>query len=396
MEIITQTIDTKKRLIDYICDELRRCIHLQPCQESKINLSLDTTKPEFIRVSKDEDEGMFLLDWIMPGHNIAFDFKIPTGIEEMAHPVRDMVLSMNNIAEKDAFEQKCYELYQLEWMMSHGYSLDDLYKAMLKYEKEMFDPEDFGDGKFGNGHVFDASDLERSAMEARDTFLFEQGFGNSQIFANKREFLDVEYQDASYMKWLFETQVDTEAARLKELYRKHTGRQLSCIAELKVHTESGMLKAYRCTDPEHPGIAVMLQPKGHDIEIDVTMAESDGKNINIVNWGDATTEDSTHRETLLWDDIESTLPKVYSGDSEELKKLILDEWIKFTFGQGVTEGEIDNIPQDLLDEIAFRCDSLETDDITRNIRACLEYAKDKGNRAFIKEMDDCNIWSYIG
>ena len=56
---------------------------------------------------------------------------------------------------------------------------------------------------------------------------------------------------------------------------------------------------------------------------------------------------------------------------------------------------MEKVPQDLLDEIAFRCDSLETDDITQNIRACLEYAREKGVRALIKEMDDCNIWRYI-
>ncbi len=301
--------------------------------------------------------------------------------------------------EKTKFEDRCYKLYQLEWMMSHGYSLDDLYKVMLKYEQDMFDPDDFrdSDGNLSYENEFNAEDLERAAMQARDIFLFEQGFGHGQIFACKEEFLDAEYHDAAYMKWLFETQVDEEADKLKALYTKYTGKQLSCVADLKVHTDAGILNAYRCTDPEHPGICVMLQPKGHDVEIDVTMAESDGRNINIVNWGDATTEDSTHKETLLWDDIESTLkPKVLS--KEELKPIIFDEWKKFTFydGENISADEIDNVPQELLDEIAFRCDSLETDDITQNIRACLEYAKEHGARALIKEMDDCNIWRYIG
>ncbi|MBO5620687.1 MAG: hypothetical protein J5959_03555, partial [Butyrivibrio sp.] len=89
-------------------------------------------------------------------------------------------------------------------------------------------------------------------------------------------------------------------------------------------------------------------------------------------------------------------PRVLS--KEELKPIIFDEWKKFTFydGENISADEIDNVPQELLDEIAFRCDSLETDDITQNIRACLQYAKDHGTRALIKEMDDYNIWRYIG
>ncbi|MBP3784421.1 MAG: hypothetical protein J6I68_14345 [Butyrivibrio sp.] len=402
MEIIVQKIDVRKGTIDYICTELRKLIHLQPRQEGKINLSLDLTKSEDISVFKHEDEAgsWFSFSWnIGKKHyvygNISCD--ITKMVQDVERMYDDVTAKVREEAEKAIFEDRCYKLYQLEWMMSHGYSLDDLYKVMLKYEQDMFDPEDFGDGEYGHGHVFDASDLERAAMQARDIFLYQEGFGGSQIFADKEEFLDAEYQDAAYMKWLFETQVDEEADKLKALYTKYTGKQLSCVADLKVHTEVGTLRAYRLTDPEHPGICVMLQPKGHDVEIDVTMAESDGKNINIVNWGDATTEDSTHRETLLGDDIEATLrPRVLS--KEELKPIIFDEWKKFTFydGENISADEIDNVPQELLDEIAFRCDSLETDDITQNIRACLQYAKDHGTRALIKEMDDCNIWRYIG
>jgi hypothetical protein len=217
-------------------------------------------------------------------------------------------------------------------------------------------------------------------------------------FNDMNTFLGEEYKDPAYMKWLFDSHDDAVAADLKEKYRKYTGINLNECCDLKVHTDAGTLRAYKLTDPSHPGIVVMLEPKGHDdVEIDVTMAEANGKDIQIVNWGDATTEDCTHSESLLWDDIEKTLaPKVLSP--EELKKVIFNEWKKFTFydGEHISADEIDNVPQDLLDEIAFRCDSLETDDITQNIRACLMYAKEHGNRALMKEMDDCNIWRYIG
>lgn len=390
MEIITQAIPTKSMTVKYIRDELERLDKSQE-KESKINLSLDLTKPEYITAKKTEQG--FDLNYIRNNACLGGLTVLSADLETYITALLDMVIHND---EKVKFEQKCYELYQLEWMMSHGYSLNDLYKAMLKYEKDMFDPEDFtvdGDGNMD----FNESDLERAAEQARDIFLYQEGFDGSQIFARKEEFLDAEYQDAAYMKWLFETQVNGDADKLKALYTKYTGKKLSCVADLEVQTDAGVLRAYKTTDSEHPGICIMLQPKGHDVEIDVTMAEADDKDINIVNWGDATTEDSTHRETLLWNDIEATLrPRVLS--KEELKPIIFDEWKKFTFydGEHISADEIDNVPQDLLDEIAFRCDSLETDDITQNIRACLEYAKEHGTRALIKEMDDCNIWNYIG
>ena len=403
MEIAIHTIDTRKGTIEYICDELRKLIHLHPGKEGKINLSLDLARPEYISVFMHEDEGgpYFSCSWnVYKKHyvysNISLD--IVQMVKDVTRMYDDIAEQIKDEAEKTAFEDRCYKLYQLEWMMSHGYSLDDLYKVMLKYEQDMFDPEDFGDGEYGHGHEFDASDLERAATQARDMFLFEDGFGSGHLFACKEEFLDTEYQDTAYMKWLLETQVDDEADKLKKLYAKYSGKSLSYVPELKVHTDAGTLNAYKCTDPNHPGICVLLQPKGIDAEIDVTLAESDGKNINILNWGDATTEESTHRETLRWEDIESVLkPKALT--KEELIPIILDEWKRFTYYDGeninADDIEVKDIPTDLIDEIAFRCDGLETDDITQNIRACLEYAKEKGVRELIKEMDDCNIWDYI-
>ena len=333
MEIVIQALDTINGTIEYITNELKKCTYLVPGGTGRINLSLDLTKPEDITVCKHQDKnGTYLsCSWnVQKKHFVYGDIPCDPDklFDKVCYMYNDVANKLQEKTEKEAFEDRCYKLYQLEWMMSHGYSLDDLYKVMLKYEKEMFDPEDFSDGEYGHGHDFDKSDLERAAEQARDIFLYQEGFGGSQIFASKEEFLDAEYQDVAYMKWLFETQVDEEADKLKSLYTKYTGKLLTNAADLKVHTDAGTLKAYKLTDPDHPGICIMLQPKGHDVEIDVTMAETDGKNINIVNWGNATTEDSTHKEILLWDDIESTLkPKVLS--KEELKKVIFDEWKKF-------------------------------------------------------------------
>ncbi len=316
--------------------------------------------------------------------------------------------NIGNVTEKEQFEKKCYEMYQLDWMMSHGYSLSNLFDVMLQYEKEMFQREDFIEDGDEKTFDFDEDDLERSAVQARDIFLYEQGFGSGTIFACFGEFLDHEYLDVDYMKHLFETQV-AEADALKRQYQMYTGNWIP-EQKMELNTTAGSLLVYESEAPENPGVIVMLKPNGVDDVIDVaqvlvyetkeaimtapvTTYGITPKDVAILLYDDATTEDYTDVKVLK----RATIDKGFdiapvSGD--ELKKLILDEWIRFTFGEGITAEEIDNIPQDLLDEIAFRCDSLEVEDITVNIRACLAYAKDKGNRALMKEEDDCNIWEY--
>ncbi|MBQ6415196.1 MAG: hypothetical protein IJJ65_02985 [Butyrivibrio sp.] len=403
MEIITQSIDTRKGTIDYICTELRKLVYLQPRQEGKINLSLDLTKPEDITVYKHEDEvgSWFSFSWNIGKKHYVYG-NIPCDITKMVQDVErmydDVTAKVREEAEKANFEDRCYKLYQLEWMMSHGYSLDDLYKVMLKYEQDMFDPNDFAYGDEGTMRI-DESDLERAAMQARDIFLFEQGFGHSQIFACKEEFLDAEYQDAAYMKWLFETQVDEEANKLKALYRKYTGTDLCTSCDLKLHTLAGDLKVYRNMDPKYKGIKVTLKPCGLNDEVLVAVVENaEGLDIGIQTYADAENDEPTTNETLCRESVEAAAKAKAPLTKEELKPIIFDEWKKFTFcdGENISADEIDDVPQELLDEIAFRCDSLETDDITQNIRACLQYAKENGTRALIKEMDDCNIWRYIG
>jgi len=402
MEIIVQKIDARKGTIDYICGELRKLIHLQPRQEGKINLSLDLTKPEDISVYKHEDEAgsWFSFSWnIGKKHyvygNISCD--ITKMVQDVERMYDDVTTKVREEAEKANFEDRCYKLYQLEWMMSHGKSLDDLYKVMLEYEQDMFDPEDFGDGEYGNGHEFDADDLERAALQARDILLFERGFGNGEIYVSKDEFLGAEYLDQGYMKWLFETQVDTEADKMKALYKKFTGNDVNKNLDLQMHTLAGDIRVYRNFDPKYKGIKVTLKPSGFDDEVLMAVIEnSEGLDMSIHTYADAESDEPTCSEVLSVESIEAALKKELSPD--ELKALIFDEWKKFTFydGENISADEIDNVPQELLDEIAFRCDSLETDDITQNIRACLQYAKDHGTRALIKEMDDCNIWRYIG
>ena len=115
-----------------------------------------------------------------------------------------------------AFEDKCYEAYQLHWMISHGYSLHDAAEAVFDNMEEDFcervkdrdDPTDV---------------ITTSQEEGRDRFLFETGFGNGNIFAWKDEFLDNEFRDPEYMSMLFSLMGERFGykARWEEYMSKH-------------------------------------------------------------------------------------------------------------------------------------------------------------------------------
>ena len=218
MNIELQTIDTRKGTVDYIFGELTKCTHLQPGQKQKINLSLDLTKPEYILVEKSEGEGVYHLVWIK-GHEDVIDdafFVIPSDLVSMKAKVEHMVDMMTDHAEEDEFEKKCYEAYQLRWMIEHGYSLEKLMHIIVdRVAEEVEDDED---------NAMTCADHVRQMADAtRYEFLYDKGFGNSEVFASKDEFLGAEYLDVRYMRNLFLTMGDFEA--LADKYVKFTGNK---------------------------------------------------------------------------------------------------------------------------------------------------------------------------
>lgn len=93
---------------------------------------------------------------------------------------------------KISFKKKCYELYQLDWMMSHGYSLQSIFKILKKI-------------------CCDESEFTEE-LNSIEKYLDEQGF-NGEIFACEQEFYDNEYQDKDFMKNLL-------SAKMFEEYKK--------------------------------------------------------------------------------------------------------------------------------------------------------------------------------
>lgn len=104
-----------------------------------------------------------------------------------------------------------YGLYQLDWMMSHGYSLADLMHGM---NSEAVDHDE---------HIFDT---EQDGMHADIERIFAEwegdvGFPGGCIYACFDEFCNAELLDANYIPWLLEEVKDNrERNELREAYNK--------------------------------------------------------------------------------------------------------------------------------------------------------------------------------
>ena len=101
--------------------------------------------------------------------------------------------------------QRIYELYQLDWLMSHGYSLLDVVRGMAieAIEADRLDE--------GTDSIPEMVDLGINA------WMESVGFGGA-CWACYDEFFDYEYQDSSYIKSLIKRQ-PRDAAILLSLYK---------------------------------------------------------------------------------------------------------------------------------------------------------------------------------
>ncbi|MCR5669876.1 MAG: hypothetical protein K6G10_02635 [Butyrivibrio sp.] len=222
MEIVVQTLDTHSIAREQIKKSLKK-LYESGQDKTKINRSLDLTRPEYIEaeIFNDKNGTFYRCRYFVYSADNTEMVCVYTGDiydSNIDHDVDVMLCAAESAAEKNYIEEKAYRLYQLEWMMSHGFSLSDLFSKMVQCARWAFDPSDFlekkPDGYIGEDEIVDA------AMKGRDYFLNETGFGG-QLFACKREFLDAEYKDSEYMENLFDTQPGKEADRLKTLYRKY-------------------------------------------------------------------------------------------------------------------------------------------------------------------------------
>lgn len=204
---------------------------------------------------------------------------------------QDIELFIANVKSNlkaELFKQKAYELYQFNWLMTHGFTLANIY-------------------------------MRAKSMESYDAFI-DAGFDDENgIFASKNEFLNNEFKDMHFMKNLFKNQPNSE--QLIKAYHDATGYSLDAIPELEIPTTAGILKAYKCDVVNTPGIIVQLQPEGYTDNFDVAatlvyetpdaisagIPDSENitpKDVRIVIWGDATKDDYTEAKTIKRTDIE--------------------------------------------------------------------------------------------
>ena len=202
---------------------------------------------------------------------------------------------------EEKFKKDVYEAYKLWWMLMHGFTLSDYVNALA-----MADEERSADGTYPEGSADDI--LLALAADVEDT-----GFGGS-IWVCEDEFFDTDIYNAGEMESIF------SVMPLGETYRKFWQEKYGLIAKIlrdnsiATQTSAGVLKAYLNTDPDQPGICVMLQPDGYEDEIDVAFVSvyenpeyalegERPEDVVIMSYGDATTEDYTTKEIIKREDV---------------------------------------------------------------------------------------------
>ena len=100
------------------------------------------------------------------------------------------------------FEEKCYEMYKLHWMLTHGWTLTDLYDIFVGLAVREIEDEPM--------HIpTDGSSMTNMAEMLKEMFLTEDGFGNGSLYVCFDEFIEHEFQDRAYMEELFRLEPGT-------------------------------------------------------------------------------------------------------------------------------------------------------------------------------------------
>ena len=101
--------------------------------------------------------------------------------------------------------QRIYELYQLDWLMSHGYSLWDVVRGMAA---EAIEADRLDEGM---------DSIPEMVELGINAWMESVGFSGA-CWACFDEFFDYEYKDASYIKSLIKRQ-SRDATILLSLYK---------------------------------------------------------------------------------------------------------------------------------------------------------------------------------
>lgn len=109
------------------------------------------------------------------------DFLEETGMEDASIEEINKALLSCGIAPVPTLQDAAYQKYQLDWMMSHNHSLQEIFQICQNAIEE------------NNG-----SDMATYTVSCFMNYFKEHGF-KGELFASKDEFLNTEYNDVEYM-----------------------------------------------------------------------------------------------------------------------------------------------------------------------------------------------------
>ena len=191
---------------------------------------------------------------------------------------------------KEQFENKCYEAYQLDWMISHGYSLSDYRKLLSELASECIEEEPIE-------KLPTNAEETKNLFDAAEEMFQDEGFGSGSLFVCKEEFLNAEYLDAGYMDGLLSVMFDGK--NFKHLWERFTGLKLAVINELlpgvnyTVPIKDGHLDISVSQDPDYPGVDMeYISDKEEKISDDGLyirpriLVENNENVLRAVVWGD--------------------------------------------------------------------------------------------------------------
>lgn len=148
--------------------------------------------------------------------NIRGQKGLEAGLSEgkyMEKKLRDLISEFDKLKnvskDKKKFEDRCYEMYKLHWMLNHGVTLSDYLDGIAKSADEVEMDE----------NPKKRTPREQLIYDAEDYFVYETGFENGSCYVCKKEFLGAEFLDKEYMHSLFNL-VDSGSA-LKTFYDEH-------------------------------------------------------------------------------------------------------------------------------------------------------------------------------
>lgn len=195
---------------------------------------------------------------------------------------------------KKQFQRKCYEAYQLQWMINHGASLSEFLKTITDTACETMTDN--------CNHIVISSEEELNNIitESRNSF-DDIGFYGC-LFACEEEFLETEFIDAEYMANLLSCMQDSETC--EKLYTKFTGIKLPDLSELQPDCEyhipikNGQLCISRTCDIAYPGLDIeYVSNKEKSLSDNVVftrprvLIENNNNQLRAVIWANRSSED---------------------------------------------------------------------------------------------------------